>query len=369
MTQLADCVIVGGGVIGLSLAYELARNGVRVRVVERGLPGREASWAGAGILPPVGPAGGNHPYQQLARLSHELHPGWARQLREETGIDNGYLRSGAIYLAEPGGESALREAVRDWHEEGLATEVLDNRCLIELEPELTTAADGRLACWLPDEAQIRNPRHLKALAAACRLLGVEIESGLAVEDFDVQAGRAVALRTASGRLVAGQFCIATGAWTRTLLSRIGFEPAVKPVRGQIVLLSGGCGLRRIVNEGSRYLVPRGDGRVLVGSTEEDAGFDKRTTAEAVGSLIRFALDLVPALGGAQLEQCWAGLRPGTLDGLPYLGRVPGLDNAFVAAGHFRSGLRLSCATAVVMGRLMRGEPPGIDLAPFRLDRG
>jgi glycine oxidase len=142
-----------------------------------------------------------------------------------------------------------------------------------------------------------------------------------------------------------------------------------PIRGQIVLFR--CHeppITRIINEGSRYLVPREDGRVLAGSTEEEVGFDKRTTAEAIADLTEFARDLVPALREATIEKTWAGLRPGSFDGLPYLGRLPGLMNAYVAAGHFRNGLFLSTATAVVMSQLIRGEQPEVDLSPFRVGR-
>ncbi len=146
-------------------------------------------------------------------------------------------------------------------------------------------------------------------------------------------------------------------------------PAIKPIRGQMVLLSlNRMIVERIVNEGARYLVPRADGRLLVGSTEEDVGFDRDTTAGAVSDLLQFAMSLAPGLEGARVERFWAGLRPSTQDGLPYLGRLPDLENAFMAAGHFRSGLQLSPGTAVVMGQLIRGEQPTIDLSQFRTDR-
>ena len=144
---------------------------------------------------------------------------------------------------------------------------------------------------------------------------------------------------------------------------------LKPIRGQIALLHTGTPLmRRVVNVGKRYLVPRDDGRVLVGSTEEDVGFVKHTTAEAIAELLRFGVELVPALKNAALENCWAGLRPATPDERPYLGRIPGFDNAFVAAGHFRSGLQLSPGTAVVLRQCILGQPVDIDLSAFRLDR-
>ena len=141
------------------------------------------------------------------------------------------------------------------------------------------------------------------------------------------------------------------------------------MRGQIALLNTGCPLlRRIIEQGKRYLVPRPDGRVLVGSTEEDAGFDKRTTAGAIEGLLHFAFETVPDLAQAHLERCWAGLRPGSPDGLPFLGAVPGFDNLWVAAGHFRAGLQLSPATGLVMKELLLGQPTTIPLEPFRLDR-
>jgi glycine oxidase len=177
------------------------------------------------------------------------------------------------------------------------------------------------------------------------------------------------VRTSVGVFAAGQICLTAGAWTGALARQLRIAPEIAPIRGQIVLLTSSRPMPgRIVNEGSRYLVPRGDGRVLAGSTEEDVGFDRSTTAGGVAGLLDFALGLVPALAAAKIERSWAGLRPATRDGLPYLGRVPELENAFVAAGHFRSGLQLSPGTAVVMSQLIRGVPADVDLHAFRLDR-
>jgi glycine oxidase len=154
-----------------------------------------------------------------------------------------------------------------------------------------------------------------------------------------------------------------------LAARLGIYARIKPIRGQIVLLTSPRSvLSRIVNEGSRYLVPREDGRLLVGSTEEDSGFDRATTAGGVAGLLDFAFSLVPELKRAAVERYWAGLRPATDDGLPYLGRVPDLDNVFVAAGHFRGGLQLSTGTAVTMSQCILGQRPQVDLTAFRLDR-
>ena len=368
-----EILIVGGGVIGLSLAYELAGLGAKVRIVERGPLAREASWAGAGILPPTGTRPNRDPYAELFRISSELYPVWSANLREETGVDNGYRQCGGVYLATDDAEEAeLKQWASEWRACGARAEPLDARRLAEQEPALAAASARstlRSAWFLPEEAQVRNPRHLKALSLACARRGVELCPGVAVEGFEVSGEDVVQVLTAAGKIAANQICVASGPWSRSLLARLGVEIKVHPVRGQMVLLSSPRPmLRSVINVGKRYLVPRPDGRILVGSTEEDAGFDKRTTAEAIAGLLHFAVGIAPPLGELEIEQSWAGLRPASGDGLPYLGRVPGYDNLFLASGHFRNGLQLSPSTAMVMSRLMLGAEPGVDLSPFRVDR-
>ena len=362
-----DCLIIGGGVIGLSLAYQLARDGARVRVIDRGETGREASWAGAGMLPPAKLRPTDDPYQQLAGLAIELQPQWAAMLREETGLDNGYRRTGALYVAyATDSEATLRRELTRWTAAGLQAAPLSPDDVQRLEPGL---APPRYGVHLPEEAQLRNPRHLRALETACRLRGVTITAGVEARRFTIAGERVVGVETNLGTLAAGAYCVTSGAWSRGLLADFGAVPAIRPVRGQIVLLRTERGApRHIINDGPRYLVPRDDGRVLIGSTEEDVGFDKRTTVGGVAGLLEFARALLPPLGEAQFERSWAGLRPATADGLPYLGRLPRVVNAYIAAGHFRSGLTLSPATAVVMSQLIRGLRPTIDLTPFRIDR-
>jgi glycine oxidase len=198
---------------------------------------------------------------------------------------------------------------------------------------------------------------------------VRFRAGCPVHSFDTRGGRLTAVKTAEGPLAAGRYLLATGAWSDALLEPVGWRPGIRPIRGQIVLLNTGTPVfRRILLHGPRYLVPRPDGRVLVGSTEEHVGFDKRTTAAAIQDLLALARALVPALGQVHVERAWAGLRPGSPDGLPFLGPVPGCDNLFVAAGHFRSGIQLSPGTAVLMKDLLLGRTPDLPLESFRLDR-
>jgi glycine oxidase len=372
-----DCLILGAGVIGLSIAYELSGHGLRVRVIDRQRPAAEASWAGAGILPPA-PEAPQTSLERLAALSVRLHSEWAQQLREETGIDNEFRCCGAWYLSmrnasEADGTAAAGPTRSTDHASGQPPiQSVELREVAESEPALASACHEHsiLAAGLAnDEAQVRNPRHLQALLSACERRGVKIEPDVEVTGFWSSAGQVVGAQTSSGPKYAGMFCITSGAWSGRLMELIGHSIPIVPIRGQMVLLRNPQPrLHRIVNVGKRYLVPRLDGRVLVGSTEEDAGFDKRNTDEGVNGLLDFAGTLIPAWHAATVERTWAGLRPATPDGLPYLGRVPKLQNAFVAAGHFRSGIYLSPATAVVMSELMRGLPTTIDLSAFRIDR-
>ena len=385
-----DVLIIGGGVIGLSLAWDLAKHGRSVRVIDQSDPGSEASWAGAGILPPAVLNPSQHPSEQLRGLACQLHPQWAAELQSLTGIDTGYRRCGGLHLARTPGEAAALAAWADLNrEEGIEVVRLSNADLHEIEPgiaepSISTRAAAKVfgikpsvpsrspiaaAFLLPNESQLRNPRHLKALAAACQLTGVRITPNVAASELIRHGEELAGVPTSAGLLRAKNYCFAAGSWTGQMLKWLGISVGILPIRGQIVLFHcQKAPISRIVNEGSRYVVPRDDGHVLAGSTEEEVGFDKRTTEEAIGDITDFARSLVPALRDAPIERTWAGLRPGSFDGLPYLGSLPGLKNAFVAAGHFRTGLYLSPATAVVMSRLIRGEEPQIDLAPFRVGR-
>lgn len=366
-----DCLIVGGGVIGLSLAWELAQQSLRVTVLDQGEIGREASWAGAGILPPANRAAALHPYDELRGLSLELHEVWAQLLRERTGIDTGYRRCGGLYLSRTAGETAaLAGWVSELAVEQIPVERLTPKELAELEPEFAAAAEQFRGIYhLPGERQLRNPRHLSALRAICELSGVRLVPNTEVTEIRVAGDRISGVQTTAGSLEAGAYCLTAGAWTGRIAARRGMPIEILPMRGQILMFRCESPLfSRVVNEGSRYLVPRDDGRVLVGSTEEEVGFDKRNTEEALEELREMAFALAPSLRSAKIERSWAGFRPATFDGFPYLGALPGLSNGYVAAGHFRSGIWLSPATAVVMRQLICGQKPEIDLRPFRVGR-
>ncbi|RUL87772.1 glycine oxidase ThiO [Tautonia sociabilis] len=363
-----DVVVVGGGVIGLSIAYQLAREGSRVSVLDRRELGREASWAGAGIIAPGSEIPQALPMARLRTRSAQLYPVWSEQLREETGIDNGYRRCGSVDVAFDAKEDHdLRANAGRWRAEGIAFERLEPGDFSRVEPALNP--ELRAAYFVPDRAQVRNPRHLKALAVACDRRGVRLRPGVPCLGFEVSGGRVLAVRTPEGPIPCGAAVVSAGPWTETLLGPIGVRVPTPPVKGQIVLLrSDRPALRRIVEWGHHYLVPRDDGRVLVGATEEDAGFDTRPTASGARDLLDLALRLCPVLAEAALEASWAGLRPGSVDSRPVIGPAPGIENLLIATGHRRSGLQLSPATAEVIADLLLDRRPAVDLADFRPDR-
>ncbi len=363
-----DVVIVGGGVMGLSAAYRLACEGVAATVLDRGELGREASWAGAGLIPANIQRLRTSATADLRSWSAVLYPEWSAALREETGIDNGYRRTGGVDVGFTAEEDRdLRSMAGRWRTEGVVYERLAPGDFARVEPALSAAL--RVAYFLPDRAQIRNPWHLRALAAAASRRGVRFRPVEGVTGFETSGGRIRAVETARGAIPCGTVVLTAGAWTGGLLDGLGVHAPTPPLKGQIVLLRGDRSLlRRIVEHGKNYLVPREDGRVLIGATEEDVGFDTRPTPDGVRDLLAEAVRLCPSLAGAAVEKSWAGLRPGSLDTRPYIGPVPGLSNAFVAAGHKRAGLQLSPATAELVADLVLGRTPRIDLTPFRIGR-
>ena len=372
-----DCCIIGGGIIGLSIARELAGRGHRVRLIARDPRRSTSSWAAAGILPPAAEPEDGDPCGRLTALSDRLHWRWAEELRAETGVDTGLRRCGGIYVARTAAAlGELRSTADRWRREGVSCEWLDPSAIAAAEPALAAAVDrGGLegGFLVPSEACIRTPWHLEALERSCHARGVDMHPLESVDAIEVAAGRVtgVRLRTSHGveTATAARYVVAAGAWSGGLARQLGLALDTRPIRGQIALLRFPRPvLGRIVNHRLDYLVPREDGRMLVGSTLEDVGFDAVTVPDAIERLLEQAADLLGQLAEAITEQVWAGLRPGSADGLPTIGPIPGVDNAFVATGHYRAGIHQSPGTAAVVADLVEGRSPEIDISAFAADR-
>jgi glycine oxidase len=373
---LMQATIVGAGIIGLSIAWELACRGARVRVLEMGIAGRQTTWAAAGILPAARLDTATDPLDRLRGFSHQIYPEWTRRLHEVTGIDSGYIRSGGIYLASGIGEAAsLLATLNDQRDLGIDITALDRERLKVEEPGIAAWADSdrfRAAALSSDEWQIRPPEHVKALVTACLSKGVQIEQDVHIELTSDEASQRVQLRSAfSGSLPDDHdaLILCGGVWNGQLASRLGLGHSVIPIRGQMLLYQCPAPpVQRIVNEGHRYVVPRPDGKLLVGSCEEEVGFQQGTTPEMLGPLQAWAEAVLPCLKALTPVKSWSGLRPATFDGFPLLGKVPGLVDTYVAAGHYRSGIHLAPATAHVISDLLFDQVPRIDIGAFGIGR-
>jgi glycine oxidase len=351
---MCDVLIVGGGVIGLSAAWELAQQGLSVELLEQGQIGQEASWAGAGMLPPGNTAWATTREARLRGASYTLWPSWADKLQNLSGAHTGYLRCGSLQLAATETDPYFTAELSRWKSEQVQVELLNAGELRERFPGVSPTWSA--GYFLPDYAQVRNPWLLKALQTACARAGVTLRPGHPVIGLESNGRRLHTVRTPSGAFSAGQFLFTAGAWSGELARQLGVSLPVTPVRGQIVLLEARpAPINSILEVGPRYIVPRQDGRLLVGSTEERVGFDKRTTAGATADLLQFAQQLLPVLAQARFERAWAGLRPHLPNSVPFIGRVPVLDNVCLATGHFRSGLQMSPITAVMLRQLVLGE--------------
>lgn len=363
---MPEVVLIGAGVIGLSIAEELAAQGRSVLLLEQNLPGKEASWAGAGMLPPGNLSAAHTPEARLRGLSAQLWQSASRRLKEETGIDNGYLPCGSLCIGREADLPRLAHEIQAYRNEQIEVEPLNGDEIRRYESVVSPSFTHGYR--LPHAAQVRNPRHLSALLASATSRGVELRTGTPCLGFEQQGDKITGVRTPTGIISADQFVVTSGAWSTTLMQQGGSSILIRPVRGQVILLRLVPRiLNHLVEVGLRYLVPRADDRILLGATQEEVGFDKSNTLAGIEDLLAFGRELVPQLNSASIEQTWAGLRPGSPDGLPVIGRLPRFSNLFVATGHFRSGLQMSLASGRLMRQLLLNQPTDIDLAPYSAD--
>ncbi len=356
-TQNSQILIVGGGVIGMLTARELTLRGADVLLLERGEPGRESSWAGGGILSPLYPWRYPAAVNQLAFHSQTLYPALCDELREQTGIDPEWLPSGLLIDTGDEHETAVSWAKRH----SLEYETPSPNEIRELEPALATAPS--MALWLPGIAQARNPRLTRALRAELERLKIPVRSRTPVLELCETHGRISGARTPEGVVSASRVVVCAGSWSSQLVDSL----PVYPVRGQMILFRAPRdAIRHIYLSKDRYAIPRRDGRVLFGSTTEEDGYAKTTSEAARDELAHIARARYPLLRNCPIEHHWAGLRPGTRNGVPFIGEHPSLSGLFIDSGHYRNGLVLAPASVELCADLIESNPPRFDPTPYRI---
>ncbi|MEY2342081.1 glycine oxidase ThiO [Acidithiobacillus sp. IBUN Pt1247-S3] len=359
--QHADMVVIGAGVIGLSTALRLAQAGMAVTVLERGSAGREASWAGGGILSPL------HAWRYrpaLLRLAWEgmrRYRDFAEEIHTASHIDPEWQACGMWILDSQ--EFPLLEDVIEWGASwGWHWQRHTATQMRELAPMLRT--DTALFCQ--EVAQVRNPRLLAGLVKYVSSLGVHIRDNSEVTEIKRDGTYWVA-KTGNVGVRADRVLVSGGPWTAKILAQLGIQVPIRPVRGQILLLQGQANsLPQIVLEGTHYLVQRRDGQLLIGSTSEEAGFDKSCTSTAANELLAFAHRVFPPSRSYAVTRQWSGLRPGSPDNIPFITSVPDHPGMYIASGHFRYGLTTAPITAELVRDLVLGRPTSLDLAPYGL---
>jgi glycine oxidase len=365
---MSDVVVIGGGIIGLASAWNLARRGLSVTVLEQNQVGDGASNASAGMLAPLAEANRPGPFLELGLASLRLYPEFIAALSEETGMNAECISPGLLRVAV-NAEEAEEFCTPVWQRAvGLEVKILDGDAARALEPALGPAVVA--ACLSPEEKQY-DPRLLvRMLALACTKLGVTIAECTPVTGFETAGGRVTAVRSPAQVFGADQVVIAGGAWADQVVGWLGATLPVYPVRGQILALR--CvpsPVAYTIYAHGGYIVPRANGEVLVGATaEHEAGFDMRPTAGGMASLLNKALELVPALAEMPFDRVWAGPRPGCRDNLPILGALPGWSNVTLAAGHFRNGVLLAPITGQIVANCVTGGVPHPLLAAFSAER-
>jgi len=361
----ADVAVVGGGLIGCALAAELARRRRSVVVVERDEPGAEASGAAAGMLTPQSDARGRDAFFDLTLESRALYPEWVDELSKESGVAVGYRRWGLLKCRFEGGTGAVLGELYEWQRSAGLEVAVRPRAALASDLARRLSPDVCEAAYFPDEAAVDPKALTRAAWLAAVRRGVDVRVGTRVLGFRIDGGACRGVETDGGFLEAGATVDAAGAWA-AFGGRLPMPLPIAPVRGQIVRLSLADPLPTMVASDDVYLVPRGDGTLLLGSTVEHVGFHKAVTAEGVERLLAAARRLCPDLGSGRFVDAWSGLRPGTPDGWPVLGSSP-VRGLFFAAGHYRNGVLLAPATARVLADQICGTATR-DLSAFSIER-
>jgi glycine oxidase len=362
-------IVIGGGIIGCSVAWRLAAEGVTTTVLERGRVGQEASWAAAGMIAPQAEAEGPGPFFDFCMKARDAFDGIVDRLVRDGGVDPEYDRAGILYVALDADERAQLERRARWQRSvGATLEELSGAEARRVEPMLSP--ETVYAIHMPTNRRTDNRKLTHAYAAAARKAGAEFVEGARVEGLSLRGERAIGVLMDGGSIREADVVInAAGVWAGEIRGLEADRVKLHPVRGQILCFEvapGTIGPALFSLRG--YVVPRRDGRLLAGSTMEEAGYNKSVTLAGLDKITRGAAAIVPALGAAAFREAWAGLRPATRDLMPVLGFSPSVSNVLWAAGHFRSGILLSAITGEIIADLVQGRRPAVELGAFSAAR-
>jgi len=356
-----DTIIVGAGINGLMTAYHLYQAGMKPLLLEQGEIAKESSWAGGGILSPLYPWRYPDAVTRLVSISQQAYPELCRELREQTGIDPQWLRSG-LYIQQVDDEAAALDWCNRFHipHEWITPEQHESRF------KYVSACNGS-SLYFEDVAQVRNPRLVKALAKYLYERGVPLISRQALQNIVVKNRRVQKIVTENQVFSCDNLCLCSGAWIRQLIPEGFRNVAIEPVKGQMILLQSTPELiNHIVLRDSRYVIPRKDGLTLVGSTLEKTGYDKTITEEAKDQLLKIAGEIIPQLNNYKLVNHWAGLRPGSPDGIPNICQHPEVDGLYINGGQYRNGVAMAPASGQLMANLILGQAPIVDANSYQL---
>jgi glycine oxidase len=360
--KVADVIVVGGGVIGASIAFELAAQKLDVVLLDRQQPGREASWAAAGMLSPGPDSPDALPLVPLAKESMRLYPEFIASIEEASGKNTAFARKGVIEVfTAPHGEAERDKMAAQYHSLGLAIEPVATDVARKAEPALGPAALA--AAWLPEEATLDPRMLMDALLTAASNRGVEIHAESPVTSLTLDGDHCTGVSVNRKNITAKCIVVAAGCFSAAIDWLDRYAPT-RPIRGQLLALeSKSVPVGRTLRSNKAYLVPRPNGRIIAGSTLEDAGFERHVTPAGVRKILDGVLELAPALANAQLVDAWAGLRPGTPDNLPILGPTD-IGGLYMATGHYRNGILLAPATARLLSQWILGGKFELDTERF-----
>ncbi|MGG4168160.1 glycine oxidase ThiO [Rossellomorea vietnamensis] len=354
MAKQYDVLIVGGGVIGCSILYQLSKRGKKVLLIEKNQLASRASGAAAGMLGVQTELKGGSPLYRLAQKSRNMYPVLAQELKEVTGMDIEYVENGMIKMAWTEEEAQSFVSVASQTDEGEGVEWLSPLKLSAFEPYLSKQATGGL--FIPRDGNVSAPKLTEALGLASVRLGADVKEYTDVYDFIVEGSRISGVQTSVGPLYASEIIVAGGAWSQSLLERIGVTIHSYPVKGECFSVKYSRKLveRTIFTEGC-YIVPKVGGRFLIGATEHAHTFDETISVSGMMNLMKKATDILPNLIDTDWEKAWSGIRPQTEGGLPIIGRSERWEGLSIATGHYRNGILLAPVTGIMMADLMEGK--------------